>query len=97
SSFAGIAADTPFYNILLGLCILIGRFGLILPLVAIAGSMAPKNVAPPSQGTLDTTSLLFSVLLVFIVILIGALTYIPALAYGPIAEHFHLLSLMEAT
>jgi len=90
SAFAGLQANTPFYNILLGACMLVGRFGLILSVLALAGSMGQKTSIPMSQGTLSTTSGLFILMLIAIIILLGALTYVPALMLGPIAEHLHL-------
>jgi potassium-transporting ATPase potassium-binding subunit len=87
SAFAGLNANTPFYNILLGMAMWVGRFGVILPALAIAGSMAGKRVAPPSSGTFPTDSPLFVVLLIAIIIIIGALTFFPALSLGPIVEH----------
>ena len=91
SAFAGLSANTPFYNVLLGICMFIGRFWIIIPVLAIAGSLAGKNIVPVSAGTLPTHTLLFTSMLVGVVIMIGVLTYVPALALGPIAEHLHLL------
>lgn len=87
SAFAGFGANTPFTNSMLGLCMLFGRFLVLLPVVAIAGSMVRKNITPPSSGTLPTHTPLFIALLVGVVVIVGALTFIPALALGPIAEH----------
>ena len=87
SAFAGLSANTPFYNVLLGLAIWLGRFAPILALLALAGSLAAKRRIPPGAGTMPTTGTLFVVLLIGAVLLVGALTYIPALALGPIAEH----------
>lgn len=87
SAFAGLNANTPFYNILLGITMWIGRFGVILPALAIAGSMVTKKVAPPSPGTFPTDSILFIVLLIAVILIVGALTFFPALALGPIVEH----------
>lgn len=92
SAFAGLHADTPFYNTLIGLAMWIGRFGVILPALAIAGSMARKKVAPPSAGTLPTDGLLFALLLAAIIVVVGALTFFPALALGPVVEHLLLQS-----
>jgi len=86
SAFAGLSANNPFYNIALGLCMWFGRFGVILPVLAIAGSFASKKRAPESAGTLPTHGPLFILFLCLIVILVGALTYFPALALSPIAE-----------
>lgn len=88
SAFAGLNANTPFYNILMGLAMWVGRFGVILPVLAIAGSMTTKKVAPPSPGTFPTDSLLFVGLLIAVVLIVGALTFFPALALGPIVEQF---------
>ncbi|MCA0455726.1 MAG: potassium-transporting ATPase subunit KdpA [Chloroflexi bacterium] len=86
SAFAGLNANVPFYNILLGLTMWVGRFGVILPALAIAGSMVGKKVAPPSPGTFPTDGLLFGVLLVAVILIVGALTFFPALSLGPIVE-----------
>ncbi|MEY0170669.1 potassium-transporting ATPase subunit KdpA [Providencia rettgeri] len=90
SAFAGLSANTPFYNVLLAITMFIGRFGVILPVLAIAGSMANKKPQAKSHATLPTTGPLFIGLLVFTVLLIGALTFVPALALGPIAEQLHI-------
>jgi K+-transporting ATPase ATPase A chain len=87
SAFAGLDANTPFYNLLIGVVMWIGRFGVILPVLAIAGSMAAKRVAPPSPGTFPTDSALFAVLLITVILIVGALTFFPALSLGPIVEH----------
>ena len=92
SAFAGLTVDTPFYNILLGVVMWFGRFGVIVPVLAIAGSLAAKPRLPESGGTMPTHGLLFVVLLIGAVIVVGALTYIPALALGPIAEHLQLFA-----
>ncbi len=88
SAFAGINANTPWYNLTTGLAMLFGRFMFILPLLAVAGSLAAKKKVPTSSGTLPTHGLLFVGLLVATVIVVGALTFFPALALGPIVEHF---------
>ncbi len=90
SAFAGLNANTMFYNLLLGITMLLGRFGVILPVLAIAGSMVNKKRQPLSSGTLPTHSVLFIGLFILVILLIGALTFIPALALGPIAEHLQL-------
>jgi len=90
SAFAGFGANTPFTNRMLSLCMLFGRFLVMLPVIAVAGSMVRKPVTPPSSGTLPTHTPLFVVLLVGVVVVVGALTFIPALALGPIAEHLSL-------
>jgi len=88
SAFAGLNANTPWYNVTLGLAMLIGRFLMIVPALAIAGSLVGKKVVPPGPGTFPTSGLLFVVLLVSVVVIVGALTFFPALALGPIVEHF---------
>lgn len=92
SAFAGLTANTPFYNTLLGIAMLLGRFGVILPVIAIAGSLAAKQHVPISAGTLPTHTPLFIFVLAGIVVMVGLLTFVPALALGPIAEHFNLMS-----
>jgi K+-transporting ATPase ATPase A chain len=91
SAFAGINVNTPWYNLTLGLAMLIGRFGFILPVLAIAGSLAAKKKVPTTSGTLPTHGGLFVGLLVATVIIVGALTFFPALSLGPIVEHFLML------
>jgi len=91
SAFAGITANTPHYNMTLGLAMLIGRFLMIIPLLAIAGSLARKKAIPASAGTFPTDNSTFTALLVGVVIIVNALTYFPALALGPIVEHFQML------
>lgn len=88
SSFAGLNANTTYYNIVLGVMILLGRVSIILPSLAIAGLLAEKRITPPSIGTFSTNSFLFSVLLFFVILVVGALTFFPALSLGPIVEHF---------
>ncbi|KMJ45370.1 potassium-transporting ATPase subunit A [Xenorhabdus khoisanae] len=90
SAFAGLHANNIFYNLLLGTVMFLGRFGVILPVLAIAGSMIRKKRQPISSGTLPTHGSLFIGLLILVILLIGALTFIPALALGPIAEHLQL-------
>jgi len=92
SAFAGLNANTPFYNIALGLCMLIGRFWIIVPILAIAGSLAAKNSVPPSVGTLPTHTPLFIAVLAGIVSIVGVLTFAPVLALGPVAEYFNMIS-----
>lgn len=91
SAFAGLSANTPFWNLLLAFCMLAGRFGIIIPVLAIAGSLALKKVQPAGQGTLPTHGALFIALLIGTVLLVGALTFIPALALGPVAEHLQTI------
>ena len=92
SAFAGLGANTPFYNAALGLAMLVGRFWVMLPVLAIAGSLAAKKHVPPGAGTLPTHTPLFVVLLVAVVVVVGALSFFPALALGPIVEHLTLAS-----
>ncbi|GCB04779.1 potassium-transporting ATPase subunit KdpA [Ralstonia sp. SET104] len=87
SAFAGLSANTPFYNVALGIAMWLGRFWIIVPVLAMAGTFAAKKRLPVTVGTLPTHGPLFVVLLIGAVLLVGALTYIPALALGPIAEH----------
>jgi potassium-transporting ATPase potassium-binding subunit len=88
SAFAGLGANTPFYNTTLGLAMLMGRFWMIVPALAIAGALAGKKAAPPGLGTLPTGGPLFVVLLLGVIVIVGALTFFPVLALGPIVEHF---------
>ena len=93
SAFAGITVNTPYYNTALGLAMLVGRFLMIIPLLAMAGALAKKATVPVTSGTFPTDNATFSGLLVGVVLIVGALTYFPALALGPIVEHFQLQSL----
>jgi K+-transporting ATPase ATPase A chain len=88
SAFAGLNANTPWYNVSLGITMLAGRFLMIVPAMAIAGSLVGKKSVPESLGTFPTTGSLFVVLLVGVIIIVGALTFFPALSLGPIVEHF---------
>jgi K+-transporting ATPase ATPase A chain len=90
SAFAGLSANTPFYNTLLAVAMWFGRFAFIVPVLAIAGSLAKKKRIEPTAGTLPTHGPLFVALLVGTVVLVGALTYVPALALGPVVEHLQL-------
>jgi K+-transporting ATPase ATPase A chain len=92
SAFAGLSANTPFYNTLLGLAMWFGRFGVIVPVLAIAGALATKKRLPVTAGTLPTHGPLFVVLLIGTVLLVGLLNYVPALALGPMVEHLMLWS-----
>ena len=87
SAFAGLNANTVFYNVTLGIVILIGRFGVIIPVLAIAGSLAKKKITPFSSGTFRTDNWLFITLLIGVILIVGGLTYFPALSLGPIIEH----------
>ncbi|NCY26725.1 MAG: potassium-transporting ATPase subunit KdpA, partial [Alphaproteobacteria bacterium] len=91
SAFAGLNANSPFYNYVLGVIMLLGRYGVITPVLAAAGALAAKNSVPLSAGTLPTHTPMFAGLLVGIIILIGALNYIPALALGSMVEHIQLV------
>jgi K+-transporting ATPase ATPase A chain len=92
SAFAGINANTPWYNLTIGIDMLIARFLFIIPALAIAGSLAAKKLVPVTSGTLPTNGSLFVILLIGTVIIVGALTYFPALSLGPIVEHFQMLN-----
>jgi potassium-transporting ATPase potassium-binding subunit len=87
SAFAGLSANTFFYNLTIGLSILTGRYLFIVPMMAVAGSLARKHVIPPSAGTFPTTGGLFVALLVSVILVVGGLIFFPALALGPIVEH----------
>jgi K+-transporting ATPase ATPase A chain len=90
SAFAGITAATPWMDTTLGLAMLVGRFFLIIPILAIAGSMAPKQVMPATTGTFPTHTPLFVGLVIGVVLIVAGLTFFPALALGPIVEHLSL-------
>ncbi|HXZ48867.1 MAG TPA: potassium-transporting ATPase subunit KdpA, partial [Usitatibacter sp.] len=90
SAFAGLSANTPFYNTALGFCMLFARYWVAIPTLAIAGALAAKKTVPPGLGTLPTHGALFVVLLASVVVVVGALTFVPALALGPIVEHLTL-------
>src|ERR1700676_4206520 len=92
SAFGGLSANTPWYNLTMGVDMLVGRFFFIIPALAIAGSLAAKKLVPVTSGTLPTNGSLFVILLVGAVIIVGALTYFPALSLGPIVEHFQMLN-----
>jgi len=91
SAFAGLSANTPFYNIALGICMLFGRYWIAIPVLAIAGSLAAKKTVPVSAGTLPTHNALFVAVLVGVIIIVGVLTYAPTLSLGPVVEHFHMI------
>jgi len=86
SAFAGLTGNTPFYNVTGALAMLIGRYGMIVPTLALAGSMAAKRRVAASMGTFPTTGALWTVLLIGVIVIVGALTFFPALALGPIVE-----------
>jgi K+-transporting ATPase ATPase A chain len=87
SAFAGLNGNTPWYNTTLGITMLIGRFFMIIPMLAVAGNLAKKKYVPPSLGTFPVTTPLFSILLVSVIVIVGALTFFPALSLGPVLEH----------
>jgi K+-transporting ATPase ATPase A chain len=93
SAFAGLSANTPYYNVTTGIAMWLGRFGIIVPVLAMAGSLAGKKRLTASAGTLPTHGPLFVTLLIGAVLLVGALTYVPALALGPVIEHLQMLAL----
>lgn len=90
SAFGGLSANTPFYNIALGLAMFFARYWLAIPILAVAGSLSRKKIVPVSQGTLPTHTPLFIIFLAMVVLIVGALTFFPALVLGPIVEHFML-------
>lgn len=92
SAFGGLTGNTPWYNITLGLAMLIGRFAMIVPVMAMAGSLVAKKAVPESAGTFPTTGPLFVGLLIGVVLIMGGLEFFPALALGPIVEHLALTS-----
>lgn len=92
SAFAGLNANTPFFNTTLGLAMLLGRFLTMLPMLAVAGSLAAKATVPPGTGTFPTATPLFMGLLVFVILVVGGLTFLPSLALGPVVEHLQMLA-----
>jgi potassium-transporting ATPase potassium-binding subunit len=90
SAFGGLAANTAYFNVTIGLAMLIGRYAIFIPMLAVAGSLAEKQIVPESEGTFRTDSPLFAGLLIGVILIIGALTFFPVLALGPLAEHFTL-------
>lgn len=91
SAFAGLNANTPFYNTLTGLGMLIGRFGIIIPVLAMSGSMAVKKITPLSGGSFKTDTWLFGLLLIAVIVIVGGLTFFPVLSLGPVVEHLLLI------
>jgi len=87
SAFAGISANTLWYNTTIGITMLVGRFMMIIPMLAVAGNLAKKKIVPPSLGTFPVTTPLFTTLLISVILIVGALTFFPALSLGPIVEH----------
>ncbi|WP_022975830.1 potassium-transporting ATPase subunit KdpA [Nevskia ramosa] len=92
SAFAGLTANTPFWNLTLAAAMMIGRFAVIVPMLAVAGSLVAKSKSPPTSGSFPTDGPLFIGLLVAIVVIVGGLTYFPALALGPVVEHLAMLA-----
>ena len=90
SAFAGLNANTPWYNSALGVCMFAGRFLMIIPMLALAGNLARKKITPASQGTFPVTTPLFVILLSSVILIVGALTFFPVLALGPILEHLQM-------
>ena len=91
SAFAGLNGNTPFWNLTLALDMLVGRFFMIIPALAIAGSMVAKKTVPEGPGTFPTTGVTFVALLISVILIVGALTYFPALSLSPVLEHFSSL------
>jgi len=92
SAFAGISANTYWYNTAIGYAMLFGRFFMIIPMLALAGNLARKKAVPPSLGTFPVTTPLFTTLLVCVIVIVGALTFFPVLSLGPIVEHLLMYS-----
>jgi K+-transporting ATPase ATPase A chain len=92
SAFAGLTANAPWYDTTLGIAMLACRFGIIVPVMAIAGSLAAKPKLAPSAGTFPTHGLLFVALLTGVIVIVSGLEFFPALALGPIVEHFQMLA-----
>ena len=92
SAFAGLNANTPWYNTTIGIATLVGRFFMIIPMLAIAGNLAGKKYVPPSHGTFPVTTATFTVLLVSVILIVGALTFFPVLSLGPILEHLLMVA-----
>jgi K+-transporting ATPase ATPase A chain len=92
SAFGGLNANTPFYNFSLSISMLIGRFGVIVPVLGLAGLLSRKTPVPESAGTFPVTGALFGVLLMGAVVIVGALTFFPSLALGPILEHLQFVA-----
>jgi len=91
SAFAGLNANTPFYNTFLSAAMFLGRFGVLFPVLAICGSLVRKKKSPLSQGTFPTDNISFIILLIAVILIVGALTFFPMLVLGPILEHFLML------
>ncbi|HYR34657.1 MAG TPA: potassium-transporting ATPase subunit KdpA, partial [Burkholderiales bacterium] len=95
SAFAGLSANTPFYNTALGIAMLLARYWLLIAVLAVAGAVAAKKTVPAGPGTLATHTPLFIVLLIGTVLLVGALTFVPALALGPVVEHLQMVRISK--
>jgi K+-transporting ATPase ATPase A chain len=93
SAFAGLSANTPYWNTTLGIAMMMGRFGYAIPVLAIAGGIVAKPKLAPTAGTLPTHGPLFIGLVIGVILILGGLQYFPALALGPIVEHFQMLAL----
>ena len=91
SAFAGLNANTVYYNLMLAVAMFLGRFAIIVPVLAVAGSLAQKKYSPPSAGTFETDTGLFAVLLLGVILIVGALTFLPGLSLGPIVEHLMMI------
>jgi K+-transporting ATPase ATPase A chain len=92
SAFAGLTGGTYYYNTLLGLAMLIGRFAMMVPMLALAGFLSERKVVPESAGTFPVTTPLFVTLLVGVILIVGALTFFPVLSLGPLVEHLSMLA-----
>jgi K+-transporting ATPase ATPase A chain len=92
SAFAGLTTNTPWYNTAGAITMLVGRFFMIIPMLAIAGNLAQKKYVPPSLGTFPVTTPLFTLLLLGVILIVGALTFFPALSLGPILEHLQMMA-----
>ena len=90
SAFAGLNANTPWYNLSLGFAMFFGRFMMLIPMLAIAGNLAGKKIVPTSAGTFPVTTPLFTILLTGVIVIVGALTFFPVLSLGPVLEHLLL-------
>ncbi len=91
SAFAGLSANTPFYNLMLSVAMIVGRFAIIVPILAVAGGLAAKKVSPPSSGTFQVDTSIFAALLIAVILIVGALTFLPALSLGPVIEHLMMI------
>ena len=92
SAFAGLGTNNPYWNVTMAIAMFVGRFLFIVPMLAVAGSLAAKKIVPPSSGTFPTDNGLFVTLLIGVILIVGGLTFFPALALGPVVEHFAMLA-----